>query len=141
MSDSIGIISFVNHFFFCFQAYEFFKFIFFNHFKIYYFTLRKFTLFFLIQSDDGKSTSHQCLYFSKKIQYKSHQPGVPVMAQRKRIGLGTMKLWVGSLASLSGLRIPHCSELWCRSQTQLGSDVAVAVVQAHCCSSDWNPSL
>ena len=29
----------------------------------------------------------------------------------------TMRLWVPSLASLSGLRIRCCSELWCRSQT------------------------
>ena len=33
-----------------------------------------------------------------------------------------------SLASLSGLGIWHCLELWCRSQMQLGSHVAVAVV-------------
>ena len=35
---------------------------------------------------------------------------------------------VQSLASLSGLRIWYCRELWCRSPTQLGSNVAVAVV-------------
>ena len=46
------------------------------------------------------------------------------------IRLGIMRLWVWSLASLNGLRIRHCHELWCRSQTQLGSQVAVAVVQA-----------
>ena len=34
---------------------------------------------------------------------------------------------VRSLALLSGLRIRHCHELWCRSQTQLGSRVAVAL--------------
>ena len=34
---------------------------------------------------------------------------------------------VWSLALLSGLRIWHCRELWCRSQTQLGACVAVAV--------------
>jgi len=28
---------------------------------------------------------------------------------------------------LSGLRIQHCRELWCRSQMQLGSLIAVAV--------------
>ena len=33
----------------------------------------------------------------------------------------------GSLASLSGLRIQHCGELWCRSQTQLGSGIAMVV--------------
>ena len=45
------------------------------------------------------------------------------------------------LASLSGLTIPSCHELWCRLQTQLGSCVAVAVVQAGSCSSDSTPSL
>ena len=32
-----------------------------------------------------------------------------------------------SLASLSGLRIRHCCELWCRLQMQLGSGVTVPV--------------
>ena len=36
-------------------------------------------------------------------------------------------MWVQSLASLSGLRIWRWGELWCRSQMQLGSDVAVTV--------------
>ena len=35
---------------------------------------------------------------------------------------------VGSLASPSELRIWHCCELWCRSETRLGSHVTVAVV-------------
>ena len=48
------------------------------------------------------------------------------MVQQKQIQLGTMGLWVPSLASLSGLRIRHCCELWCRLQTRLGSGVAVA---------------
>ena len=39
-----------------------------------------------------------------------------------------MRLWVQSLALLSGLRIPHCHELWCSLQMQLGSCIAVAVV-------------
>ena len=38
-----------------------------------------------------------------------------------------MRVWVRSLASLSRLRIRRCHELWCRSQTQLGSGIAVAV--------------
>ena len=33
---------------------------------------------------------------------------------RLRTGLGTMRFRVRSLASLSGLRIWHCCELWCR---------------------------
>ena len=52
-----------------------------------------------------------------------------------------MGMQVRSLASLSGLRILHCHELWCRSQVQLGSGVAVAVAQAGDYSSDSAPSL
>ena len=52
------------------------------------------------------------------------------MAQLKRIQLGTVRLWVQSLVSLSGLRIRHHHELWYRSQTRLGSGVAVAVAVA-----------
>ena len=52
------------------------------------------------------------------------------MARRKRIRLGTVRLWVRSLASLSGLRIRRCRELWCRLQMWLRSGVAVALAQA-----------
>ena len=45
-----------------------------------------------------------------------------------RIQLISMKLLVQSLALLSGLRIWHCPELWCRLQIRLSSGVAVAVV-------------
>ena len=51
--------------------------------------------------------------------------GFPIVAQWKRTQLASMRMWVGSLASLSGLRIQHCCELWCRAQTRLGSSVAV----------------
>ena len=44
------------------------------------------------------------------------------------MGLVSMRMQVPSLAPLSGLRIWHCYELWRRSQMQLGSHVAVAVV-------------
>ena len=37
------------------------------------------------------------------------------MVQQRQIQLETMGLQVGSLASLSGLRIQHCHELWCKS--------------------------
>ena len=44
---------------------------------------------------------------------------------------------VGSIpASLSGLRIWRCHELWCRLQMWLGSCAAVAVAQASGYSSD-----
>ena len=36
---------------------------------------------------------------------KKSKLGVPVVAQQKRIRLGTMRLWVWSLASLSGLSV------------------------------------
>ena len=39
---------------------------------------------------------------------------VPVVVQWKRIRLGSMQMWVRSMASLSGLRIRHCHELRCR---------------------------
>ena len=48
----------------------------------------------------------------------------------------------GSIPGLAQcVRIQHCHELWCRSQTQLGSGIVVAVVQASGYSSDSNPSL
>ena len=59
--------------------------------------------------------------------FKIANLGVPVVAQQKRIPLGTMRLRVQSLASLSGLKIRHCRELQCRLQTQLRSGVAVAL--------------
>ena len=40
-----------------------------------------------------------------------------------------MRFLVRSLASLSGLRIRCCRELWCRSQMWLGSHGAVVVVE------------
>ena len=41
-----------------------------------------------------------------------------------------MRMRVQSLAQLSELRIRPCHELWCRSQTRLRSDIAVAAVRA-----------
>ena len=63
------------------------------------------------------------------------------MAQWKRIWLVSMRTQVRSLASLSGLRIWHCRELWCGSQMLLGSGVTVAMVQASSYSSNLTPSL
>ena len=64
--------------------------------------------------------SHMAIFRERKF-------GFPVVAQQKQIRLGTMKLWVLSLDLLSGFRIKHCRELWCRLQTWLGSHIAVAV--------------
>ena len=52
-----------------------------------------------------------------------------------------MRTQVRSLASLRGLGIRRCPELWCGSRMQLGSGVAVAVGYAASQSSDWTPSL
>ena len=61
------------------------------------------------------------------------------MAQWLTNQLGTMGMRVRSLSSLSGLRIQCYRELWCRSQTWLGSWVAVAVASSY--SSVLTPSL
>ena len=66
--------------------------------------------------------------------------GVPTVAQQVKNLLST-KMWVQSLALVSGLRIRPCHKLRCRSQMQLRSRVAVAVVQAGSCSYDSTPSL
>ena len=52
-----------------------------------------------------------------------------------------MRTQVGSLALISGLRIQHYCQLWCRLQTWLRPGIAVAVVQASCYSFDSTPSL
>ena len=57
------------------------------------------------------------------------------MAQPKRIRLGTMRLWVRSLTSLSGLRIHHCCELWVGHRR--GSDPALLWL---CCGPTAIPS-
>ena len=53
----------------------------------------------------------------------------------------TMRLWAQALASLSVLKIWHCRALRYRLKIRLGSGVAVAVVWARSCSSNWTPSL
>ena len=67
--------------------------------------------------------------------------GVPIVAQWKWIWLGTMRLRVQALASLSGLGIRRCCELWCGLQMQLRFGIAVAVAQAGSCNSNSTPSL
>ena len=54
--------------------------------------------------------------------------GVPLEAQWKQTGLVSVRMRVQSLALISGLRIWHCGELWCRLQAWLGSGIAVAVL-------------
>ena len=55
--------------------------------------------------------------------------GIPIVVQRvKNLTRVPMRIWVPSLASLSGLRIQHGHQLWCRSLMQLRSSAAVDVV-------------
>ena len=63
------------------------------------------------------------------------------MEQGRNIQLGTTRLRVPSLVSLSGLRIQRCHELWCRSQTRLRSGIAVATAWADSYSSNQTLSL
>ena len=59
---------------------------------------------------------------------------------RLRTRLVSMRMGVGSLALLSGLRIWRCHKLWCRLPMRLESFIAVAVVQASGYSFDSTPS-
>ena len=71
---------------------------------------------------------------------KEIKRGVPVAAPEVT-NLNSIHEDMGSiLALLRGLRIRHCHELWCRSQTWLGSHVAVAVAQASSCGSNVTPN-
>ena len=60
------------------------------------------------------------------------QPKPPGSSRCGSVGQGpdvvSVRMRVQSLASLSELKIWHCCRLWHRSQVQLGSCVAVAVV-------------
>ena len=72
---------------------------------------------------------------------QNYNEGVPIMAQRKQIRLVSMRIWVWSLALLSGSGIWCFHELWFRSQGHLRSGVAVAMAQASSYSSDSTASL
>ena len=65
--------------------------------------------------------------------------GVAIMAQGLTNPTRNHEVVVWSLASLRGLRIWRCGELWCRSQTRFGSRVAVALVQAQQQQLRFNP--
>ena len=63
-------------------------------------------------------------YILKDNCWSSHRGTVEINLTRNREVGGSI------LALLSGLRIQCCRKLWCRSQTWLGSRIAVALVQA-----------
>ena len=67
-----------------------------------------------------------CTHFQKIWHSVQNYEGVPVVNEQVMNLLVSM-MWVQSLASLSGLRIQYCRELWCRLQAQLRSGIAVVV--------------
>ena len=77
----------------------------------------------------GLGTSACCRQSQKQINKKKRKKKNRSfhMAQRKRIRLVSLRMWVRSLASLSRLGIQHCCEQRCRLQIWLGSGAAVAV--------------
>ena len=71
---------------------------------------------------------HSGIVAKKKKRMKKCHLGVPVMLKWLTNPDGIHED-VGLIPGLlSGLRIWHCRELRCRSQTQLSSNIAVAVV-------------
>ena len=66
--------------------------------------------------------------------------GVPIVAQRVKNPTSIHEEAASALASLSGLGIQYCSELWCGSGMWLRPRLAVTVAQASGCSSDLTPS-
>ena len=100
-----------------------------------YFTLRlNLAPFEIVQH--SLISSNTCLLNIYKYIYNRK---FPLPCSRLRTQLVSMRMWVWSLTSISGLRIWCCHELWCRSQKQLVSCSAVAVVWAG--SSDSSRSL
>ena len=115
-----------------------------NIHELFFLTLNMLTLL-LAASRKGKSSEEErdlflyyflpsmssiyALVIKLKMHFKNKQVrGVSILEKQKRIRLGTTKLQVRSLALLSGLRIRHCCELWCRLRMRLRSHVAAAVV-------------
>ena len=77
--------------------------------------------------ENGTNRFSQCRmatkvqFVKKKLIYIKHKKaGVPLMAQRLANPTRIHEDGGSIPGLLSGLRILHCCELWCRSQTQLG---------------------
>ena len=78
------------------------------------------TIYFLKCPQSGRNKQYH-------IHLKRGRRKIPLWLSGLRTRLVSMSMWVPSLASLSGLRIQHCYELWCRSKAWLRPCVAVAV--------------
>ena len=67
---------------------------------------------------------YESLLLQSLIEGSSHHGSVLTNLTRNHEVAGSIP---GSLASLNGLRIRCCRELWCRLQMRLGSGIAVAL--------------
>ena len=74
------------------------------------YTAMVFSIFTMLFNHHCSLTSEQCHYLPQEI------PGLEFLLwlSRLRTQIVSMRIRVQSLASLSGLRIWHCRELWCR---------------------------
>ena len=90
--------------------------------------LERYKLSKFTQEETGNLNSSTSIQYIESVTENFSQkkiPGVPVVAQTPT---SLHEDAVPSLAMLSGLRIRHCRELWCRPQRWLGSHVVVTVV-------------
>ena len=78
----------------------------------------------------AKPSKEKPIIFKKKKKL-----AFPSWLSSQQTQLASMRMQVWSLTSISGLRIRHCPELWCRSQIWLES--CVAVVYASNYRSNW----
>ena len=87
-------------------------------------------LFFKLKLLGHFTLYHPVQFLRNLMGLKLRLLGVPAVAQWKWIRLVATRMWVRSLALPRGSGIWRCCELWCTSQTQLKSGVAVAVAEA-----------
>ena len=95
-----------------------------------YYTLEQYTM------------AHTCANSrQQKIKWNYPTKEFPLWLNELQTWLVSMRMWVWSLASPSGLRIQHCHKLQCISQIWLVSCFAVAELEAGSCSPHLTPSL
>ena len=81
-------------------------------------------------------------HISENVLEKKSDGGVPIMVQGKHIWLVSMGMQIWSLALLKWVKDLALRELWCRSQTWLGSCTVVpAVSKAGRYGSNSTPTL
>ena len=107
-----------------------------SHLLISSFSFTLFICFFFLSLHLGWSW----LFFNQLSPYKLMTSRSSCHGSVENIWLVTRRMQVQPLASLSRLRSRHCCELCCRSQMQLRSHIAVAVVEASSYSSIQPPA-